>query len=268
MVPEQLGDDGLLELMKPLPRSQMPLRAHRDTIAESLFELRFTPAQTGVGELLPGVLFSELRSEYPTSRKLPLAAIAAEIREQDEGLRYQPIHRLAGEEATVVVGDRMIGLAKPAPYDGWVSFHGRVMRLLDAVAGVADLLETVERFSLKVTNVIPKREGLRQLQLIRFEGSLAESVIPETGFRFRTELNDEHFHRIVNLSPDAVVQRPEGRQEGLLVQLDVIGFEPERFLDSPEEHLEKVHTHSKSLFFQLITQDTLEYLQPEYPQDE
>lgn len=226
--------------------------------------MRFTPSQSGVADLLPGIVFSELSEEYQRAEAQPLASLPREIRSQDARFQYQAHYRLLGDSASAFVGDQVAGLNQGPPYEGWARLLPRVESLL-GVLRRSGLVSRVERYSIKFTNVLEASGGDR-LAMLRFKVSLADFHLGEAGMTFRTELNDERLGRIIQIIPQATVSNPRSAPaEGLLVALDCIRNKPESdFLESPRRGLEEVHTELKRLFFGMLTPDTLASLGPSY----
>lgn len=89
--------------MNPLPK-----RLRKEPLIEVLWQLQFQGNQ-GVGDLLSGILFSQLKKEHPQIewRRLAAADIPAPIAQSDPNLRFAPkmlmeapTRRLSGRSAT------------------------------------------------------------------------------------------------------------------------------------------------------------------------
>lgn len=246
------------------PINRLPVRLETVPLFEATFELRFRPTREDAVDLLPGILFSALGDRYGRSEATPLASLPRAIRSQDSKLWYQAHYRLLGENGGVFVGDRVAGLNHGPPYDGWSTFLPQIEALLEVISR-NEIIEHLERYSMKFTNVLMGEPG-RRLDLLDFEVELADYELAEAGMSFRTELKDDRLIRIIEIVPAATINNPRTKPiDGLLLSLDCINPSPEDgFLTSPQAGLEEVHTELKSLFFSIITNDTLESLGPEY----
>jgi len=229
-----------------------------------MFELRFDPTRESAGDLLPGLLYRGLKAEYRSSEALPLASVPRQMREQDENLRFRPLHRLIGEDRSVQIGEHVLNLSQSPPYEGWNSFVIRIRALIN-LAKETELLGTIHRFSIRCVNVLPAAAG-QQLGLLDAQFLLSGQPAPEKGFNFRTELETEGFVSIVRILTSGQVALKTGAvRTGLIVDVDTVRFtDAEEFWTSTSDLLEKAHLTIKRTFFSLLKPATLEHLQPQW----
>lgn len=247
----------------PIVPLKLPHHLARAPLAEVTFELRFKPAQSSIAQLLPGLVFAKLGGKYGRSEATPFASFPPQIREIDPNLRYQPEYRLSGDTASVLIGERVAGVSTTAPYEGWRHFRPRVLEFLE-ILQTSQLIEKVERFSIKATNIIPAPGGQFDLLNLRLEiGGIKPS---ENGFRLRTEISDKTLVRIIEIATNATIQFRSGEtMSGLLLSLDCVRIlEGEDFWSIHTKAIDEVHDQLKELFFGLITQASLESLGPSY----
>lgn len=231
-------------------------------ILEAIFEVRFSPVTEGAGDVLVGLLYSGF-PDYSKVIALPAAAIPREARDRDPNLRYQPSHQLAGEKNRIQIGDRVVSLSEGAPYGGWGTLRSQILTLIAAVKATK-LVGGVERYSLKYVNLIEAEVG-KQLSRINGKFEVAGAPASEQGFRFRTELVSDGFTSIVEIIPGAVVQiaAPASSKSGILVQVDVVRMSSvEDIWQDAQPRLEELHRKAKTLFFSILTKDTIDSLGP------
>src|SRR5947208_14988444 len=97
---------------------RMPNQLGKSPLVEAIFEMRFEAAAPAAGDLLPGLLYSAMKNQYPQVIPLPLGSIPREIRDKTADLLYQPSHRLANGAHSIQVGDRVLTVNALA-YPGW-----------------------------------------------------------------------------------------------------------------------------------------------------
>ena len=244
---------------------KLPTHLAQAPLAEAIFEFRFKPVpQTSVAQLLPGLVFAKLHDKYDRSEATPVAGIPEQIRKGDPNLRYAALHRLSGEKSSVFIGEQVAGVSVIEPYEGWQRFRPRILEFLE-IARASNLIERVERFSIKAINLIPSTSG-QQLDLLNLRLEIGGIRAPETGFHFRTELNDKAFSRIIEIQPNTQIQFTTSKTTtGLLLSLDCVKIlTNEDFWSAYATAINDVHNQLKELFFGLITQKTLESLEPSY----
>jgi uncharacterized protein (TIGR04255 family) len=237
---------------------RLPVRLERPPLVEAIFELRFETNAPSGGDLLPGLLFSQLRDVYPEFAPLPLSSVPREIRERDGNLRFKPAHRLAGKSSVVQVGDHSITVSKSPPYVGWADFSAEIRRVLEALRGVR-LVTTTPRCSFRCINVLPAPLGA-QLQLLNGSFELGGLRAPEAGFQFRTEFKGDGLVTIVQLATNATTPTV---QVGLVVDVDVVHeLGSADFWASRDLLLDLLHGRAKKMFFSLLTDSTISLLGP------
>jgi len=133
----------------------LPEKLRKPPVVECIFEVRFPPAKEGAGELLTGLLYSKL-GDFEKIDALPAANIPAPVRETDPNLRYTFARRLSHGNERVFVGDRSAAFSQVGEYGGWTQFRAKCTRFLRALDETR-LLGTMERYSLKFTNVIDSK---------------------------------------------------------------------------------------------------------------
>ncbi len=241
----------------------MPKELRKTPLLEAIFELRFEPDAPAAGDLLPGLLYSVLKTQYPEVVPLPMAKIPRELRDRNPALLYQASHRLTGGPNSVQAGDRVISLHSTA-YPGWKRFKEMGQFVIEAAKGTG-LIKSVDRFSFKYVNLIDASETEQQLPLLNARIDLIGSAPLERGFLLRAELEDGDFITIIELMTRAGVKDPSSGKErsGLLVTVDTLrGGIGNEFLMKPSDLLEEGHSVAKNKFFSLLTESTLTRLEP------
>lgn len=242
---------------------KLPVGLARPPLMEALFEIRFqTPVP--VPQLLPRVL-SKLGSKYSRSEAMPVASIPRPILDSNPSFRYQPHYRLYDEtNALIALGEYVAGVSVGFPYEGWEVFKPRLLEAL-GVLRESTLATDIERYSMKFTNLLEAPVG-EQLRLIQLRAEIGGVPASEFGFRLRSELNDEMFIRIIEISTGVEAQAPSlVRKHGLMLTIDCIReTKNSSFWQDADKKVDEVHQEAKRLFFGLITESTLKSFGPEY----
>ena len=80
----------------------------------------------------------------------------------------------------------------------------------------------------------------------------------------RTEIEKDGLINIVELGANSVAKSPQGDVTGLILTVDTIYSKPPAFLSNPEPHIEKVHDVEKSVFFDVLTEETINAMGPHW----
>jgi uncharacterized protein (TIGR04255 family) len=241
----------------------MPVAFGKSPLLEAVFELRFQAAVPNAGDLLPGLLYAELKDEYPAVEPLPMANVPREMREKQPSLLlYQPTHRLAGASRAVQVGDRVLSLSVTVPYPGWPKFNEAIGRLL-RTASDTRMIRELERFSFRYINLIPAEPGQSQLSCLNLRIESPGFAFGERGFHLRFEHTEGEFLTIVQVVPNTSVQglaKPPA--PGLLLDIDTVREHPRKALSEVGADLEEAHLVAKRAFNSLISEQTRTRLEP------
>jgi uncharacterized protein (TIGR04255 family) len=243
---------------------RIPIRLEKDSIVESVFEVRFTSNEKLVSELLPGMMFSQLKDTFPTTVNLPMKEMPAVIRQRDPELMFQPVVSLEGNGCKVNIGDKAISLGIARPYIGWGEKKKLLATVLDCLSKTG-LMDKVERYSLKYVNIVPRIDKAGDVfSDLRVTYQLGDFVVSDIGVNIRSEIELDGVLNIVNLVPGASYRKNNDTLDGVLVNVDSIkqGFGSGIGLNEVLQGADEVHQVEKRIFFGLLRPETIEYMGP------
>ena len=249
----------MTETGKPVPK-----RLKKEPLLEAIWEMRFASDRGSVAELLPGLIYRAMSTEFPNIERLPAADLPSAIVQQDAKLRYVPTVRLEGNPYSIQIGEHVVSLSCRLPYTGWGNFRPKIMELVELLKETS-LINRPERFSLKYIDIIQLTES-PSLKPLRVVLQLGTYELSSNHVQLRTELPENGFLHIVQIvsSAQAVLATGE-RFEGLLIDIDTIcqRESAEFWLDFPPL-LDRAHQLNKNLFFHVLTDETINHLEAEY----
>jgi uncharacterized protein (TIGR04255 family) len=243
---------------------QIPKRLNREPLIESLWEIRFSSTSAFVEKLLPGLLFQEFANESPIAESLPSADLPENLRRADPNLRYIPTVRLTFAPYTIQVGEHIISLSCSRPYSGWKVF-GEKIRKLSSVLQKTSLITHPERFSMKYIDILPT-DIAPTIEALNAVMSLAGHDVGASPVVFRTERIDDTLVHIIQIVSPAQAQLLNGDHiSGILVETDTVCInQTVDFWQNLTNELQRVHDANKKMFFDLLTDETIKRLEPEY----
>jgi uncharacterized protein (TIGR04255 family) len=241
-------------------------RLDKDPIVEATFECRFQGTIPAVADVLQGAIYANIRDRFPKVARHPLADFTSALVD-NPALRYQPRLILEGTDAAIFIGDRSIAVASPKPYMGWRRFRALILEVLQLVRE-ANVVRETERISLRYINLLAAESVQAQFSLVHYTATLGAEGKYKLNTQLtytRTEIAKEGIVSIVELAANSVITTKRQEQlKGMVVTVDTIYPAPKDFLDNPTPHLEKAHTTEKAIFFDLLTQPTLDSMGPHY----
>lgn len=243
---------------------KLPEKLGKSPLIEVAFEIQFESTMPSAGDLLIGLLYSKMKSEYPDVKALPLAGVPREIKAQTPELRYKTSHRLAGKFNFVSIGDQVVSLST-VKYPGWTKFKGMAQSLVAEVESTG-LIKRIERFSIRYINVIDIKEKSNELSLLNTRIELGGGAFSERGFQLRVERDIGRFTVITQLAAGTTAKNSITGKEvtGLLVDVDTVSVNlGGEFTQDRESVLEEAHSIAKQTFYNLLTEATIQRLEPQ-----
>lgn len=244
----------------------LPKKLKKEPLIDAVFEVRFTSAFPA-GSVLPGLLFGKLVGDKKIEQ-LPLSQLPQVMRDADPNLRFAPLSRLDWQQFYINVGDRSVSVGFKHPYPGWNSFKPAIIEVMDILNG-ADILKSVERYSLKYIDLLPATDLREQVSFVNFDVTLAGHKLENEVFQIRLEIPRDGFIHVIQVvsSATATLHTGEARQ-GLIVDVDTIvnqqGIPFEELLSGFSDKLEVIHQANKKVFFDCLKPQTIMALEPEY----
>ena len=242
---------------------KVPVRLERDPIVEAVFEFRFQGAMPAAAEVLQGAVYPKVSDRFPKVQRTPFSQFSGLL--DDPNLRYQPRLLLIGDNLRVHLGDRAIALVSVKPYVGWKAFRPLILEVLKLVIA-SKVVKEPERISLRYMNLLEADTNAKQFSLVHYSATLgrAKYNLSEHLTFTRTEIEKDGLISIVELGANSMIETPAGSAKGLFLAVDSIYNSPPNFLTDPEPHVEKVHNVEKSVFFDVLTDSTIEAMGPKW----
>ncbi|MFQ3611055.1 MAG: TIGR04255 family protein [Fimbriimonadales bacterium] len=243
----------------------LPKRLKKEPLIEVIWQVQFEDGQL-VSDVLPGVLYSELRAKYPALKwhRLPTAQIPSEIAQIEPSLRFAPKGLMEEPGGSFVwqVGERVITLNCRKPYVGWTRFKNTVSELVHILIK-SRLIPVPHYHSLRYIDFLSSEfsVGLSALQL---KVELGSAVLTER-VQMRLEILEQQCVHVLQVATPTEVTSAEVKSTGTVIDIETLPAEPPNSWDALLEQLDMLHLHSKNLFFhQILKDETIQKLEPEY----
>lgn len=244
----------------------LPKKLKKEPLIDAVFEVRFT-STFPAGGVLPGLIFGGLKGDKKIEQ-LPLLQLPQGIRDADPNLRFAPLNRLDWQQFYINVGDRSVSVGFKHPYPGWNSFKPAIVEIMNILKG-ADILKSVERYSLKYIDLLPATDLVEQVSFINFDVTLAGHKLEKEAFHIRLEIPRHGFmHTVQVVSPATATLHTGESRQGLIVDVDTIANQQDVSFDELlcgfSDKLDAIHQANKDVFFDCLTPQTITALEPEY----
>jgi uncharacterized protein (TIGR04255 family) len=243
----------------------LPLRLGKAPLVEAVFEVRFS-ALFPASSILPGTLFSHLQAPRSVD-KLPISSVPEQMRNVDPSLMYAPLIKIGWDAFTILVSDRGVALACLIPYPGWAAFKGGILEVVEIV-GRANVVQAIERFSLKYTNIFPAELGDIS-SIADLDVKIGPHRAEGNNIQLRAEIRQGELIHLLNIASVASGTFADGTfRSGPLLEIDVIAAVEKipftEFFDELSDRVEFVHTEAKAMFFTCVRSEIIKKLEPVY----
>lgn len=246
--------------------ASLPKKLRQEPLIDALFEVRFS-SKSPTSVIFPGVLFNSL----PGSKEIvPLSAaqMPKQIRDADPVLKFAPVARLDWGQFAISISDFSVLVGCKLPYPGWINFRPVIILVMDELRKT-NIVQNVERYSLKYVDLIPGIDPQQQISFVNFEVNVAGHNLEKEIFQFRIEILKDGFINAVNLVSSATVT-VEGQtaKHGLVIDIDTIANQNnipllDVLVDFPAK-LDQIHESNKQMFFDCLNSKALALLEPIY----
>jgi uncharacterized protein (TIGR04255 family) len=228
-------------------------------LREAVAEIRFD--STWPGDAVFGVVYSAVREKYPKSEKLPVLQVPEVVRTNDPGFTYLPYYRLIGEGFLIQIGPKVVSVITQEPYPGWERFVSEIQQVFETVKPLG-FIDKVTRFAIRYINFFTDLDVFKNIKLgITLDGKDFTS----NQMFFRTIVNRDRFHCLLQVGNDTQMQKDESVNSGSIIDIDTYWVnEDAEFFEQMGALLQEAHDVEKELFFSLLRTEFFNTLNPIY----
>ena len=245
---------------------KIPKKLRKEPLIEAIWQVQFQPVENHpIAEILPGVIFTAMRSEIPglQLKRLPAAEIPPIVAQHDPNLRFAAKYRIESPESPFIfqVGDQIVTVNCRKPYSGWAKFKLQVLRLASLLDETGVILRP-QRHSIRYVDLLTL-ESPPSLSSLRMTLVIGDSKVQDRPLQLRVELPDTECLHVLQVVTPAQINLPEGERTGTLIDLETVSELKGNSLSELDEDLERIHAASKRLFFeQVLTQKAIMEMDP------
>ncbi len=245
---------------------KLPKRLRKEPLLDALFECRFI-TNFPLSSILPGILFSEFDDEKKLER-LPQYEIPEAIRKSDPNLQYIPLIRIRLQNYSLLIGDQNIAVACNLPYKGWNDFKLAIIKVI-GVLEKSKLIDKVIRYSIKYVDLIRSSDPIDQVNLANLSLRIGSHNLTKEPYQVRMDISVNGFVNIIQIIAGVKLEMlDKSVHHGVVIDIDTIkdtgNITVEQLKHGLEDALEDIHRVSKETFFDCLTEQTIQRLEPEY----
>lgn len=237
---------------------ELPKKITPDPIIEAVAEIRFDSVLPS--DAVFGIIFNLFKEKFPKLEKLPTLQIPSHIRDNDPKLKIQPLYRLSNQNYILQVGPKICSLAIKNQYMGWENMLDEIVGTF-SVINKNNIIKTLERIALRYIDFF----NLDIFEKIKLEIKEDSKEISKKQTYFKNIIISEPFQMLVQVGKDLTMKKDRKILSGSIIDVDTQLIKVDNSdLDKLKEHFKAAHDLSKTYFFQLLKDDFLKSLNPEY----
>lgn len=204
-----------------------------------------------------GILYNEFKGKYPNYDELPILQIPEAIRNSDQNLKYHAHYKLSNETFTLLIGSNSLSISNPKDYVGWDSFFSEVLYVIDTVKKI-NIINSVSRLGLRYVDFFQDINILEKIQnKIIIENSVSTNLV--------SQIEAGDFIQTLRIINNVKLNRDNIEYNGSIIDIDTsLNEYNEDILNKFSETIEDAHKIEKKLFFNLLDEEFLKTLNPEY----
>ena len=248
--------------------NQIPKRLNKEPLIEAIWQTQFEPTEGSyVGDLLPGILYSTLKVDYPNLKlhRLPIADIPDTVAQFDPNLRFSAKYRMEepGSPFLFQVGARIVTMNCRKPYAGWPAFKERILKLLDVIES-SGLVPIPGRHSLRYIDLLVL-DPAPDLKALQIQLQIGRWNLVKLPIQMRVEIPDGDCSHVIQIATPAEAKLSEGQLQGSVIDLETFSNAQPGNWQDVRTQIDQIHARSKAVFYQqLLTADAIALMEPEY----
>lgn len=242
-----------------------PREFENSPLVDATIEVRFDSGNNS--DILPGLLYSQLRKEFEKLQELPTLQIPLAIRQNDPGLRFQSTHRLESESFLLNVGPNVVGLgckiiAGQQKYPGWEVFIHKFEEVITVVQQT-ELIAEFHRLGVRYVNFFEQKDLFKQLSVEFKTGWEGKGLQKDKQIAFIVK-NEDYLSRVqINNNVRALPFGSTMEKQGQVIDIDT-------FIEFNGNALELVelagraHEYTEDVFFGILSDELKQRLGAKY----
>jgi uncharacterized protein (TIGR04255 family) len=231
-------------------------------IIEAIIEIRIDTKVPG--EAILGVVYNEFKKDFPHVEKLPILQIPEQFRSSDPNLMYKPYYQLKNERTLIQVGSKVISLVNVEEYLGWPDFSDRIYNVFERLFKSFEI-EKIHRVAARYVNLFKDINIFNKMNL---EIQLSGDDFSKHEINFVANVESKSCRSRLSIANKAQVVVNKKTYKGSVVDIDTVTKDcPKNVHENMvtfRDCIEKAHLEEKELFFQLLRQDYIDTLNPEF----
>jgi len=241
--------------------NKLPIKITPDPILESLVELKF---ETSIPQdAVFGIIYHALSEVFPgKAENLPILQIPSDIRDQDPNLRFKPVHRIKYNNFYLQLGPRVVVISNIKQYQGWKEFSELIVKVFQKIVKLNIISKWVD-YTLRYINFF----SFNILEQSNISLAVGCPGRPYRHAQIVTEIEESGFIHVLKVINNATISFDNKKLFGSTIDISTHKkIDDGDLVGSFRKLLNDSHKIEKKMFFDLLNEDYIQSLNPQYPQ--
>lgn len=254
--------------------NMLPKKLQKSPLVEAIWQVNFdVDPSLSVGNLLPGILYSELEGNKKGYKllQLPFAAFPPAIADADENIKYQAKYRIESESDPYLyhIGEHMVSINCRTPYQGWNSFKNKILELVSVLQKTSFQFMN-HKISLRYINFFPESFVQSLAAIFNIKLNIGSFEINNEPLQIRVGIKDDTCnHAVLLVNPAQLLLSDPNREHiGIIIDIETTLNNNTQNLFEEIQKIDFLHERNKTFFFtEILTKDTISRLLPVYDEE-
>ncbi len=237
----------------------LPLEITPCPIVEAVIEVRFESSVPG--DAIFGIVYKEVKDEFPRLERLPILQIPESIRSSDQNLIFSPHYKLTSSNYALQIGPKVFSLSNINGYCGWTTFFEKIHTIFEKIFNL-NFLEKITRLGLRYINIF---DGINIYERSNLELILKDQHITNN-VNLTILLPANKFINTLRMVTDAKFVGNDGKElRGSVIDIDTsLEHIDMDYSEGINDIINSAHLEEKTLFFKLLKEEYIKTLTPRY----
>jgi len=255
----------MTNLIEKSVKMNLPVKLGKVSIIDVITEFRFSNKKN-IEDIFMD-MYSSLKVEGYSYKKLPIMELPLAIREGDKNLKYNPYYQLTKDAMNINIGPSVISFSVKGYYSGWDDYKSLILDNMNKFNHL--LLDWgLERSSMRYINFFENDKIFDNLNInINIDDNLCGMVAASSTSIYANEfVCKDNITLKMQIAENIEIQKEDSTEKeiGSMIDIDSFSYDIKKSVD---DIIEELHSKVKIVFFNLLKDDFLKSLKPNYEKE-
>ena len=234
----------------------LPKKISPNPLVISTVELRYSSTldeSSLLSKILPCFL-----EDFPKFTPNP---IDKQIRKANEQFKFSPDYTLQNNDYSLSIGSNVITFENVGEYQLWSNYFQVIKKQLSKFFSL-NIIQDISRIGVRYASILEDKTNIENC--LKYSPSFSIDGFTDNYLQYRSEFKKGEISLHLNIVKNAKVERNTTSRIGTLIDIDASYFGSLKSDTKTFDVIDKLHTEEKHFFFNLLTVEYMNQLNPEF----